>query len=520
MSLARKFATVGTATLMSRLTGFVRDVMIAAVLGSSAVADAYIAAFLLPNLFRRVLSEGAFNAAFVPIYARRRANEGEDSVRAFAESALSAVVAAMFVVVLAAEFAMPLIIAALAPGFSAQPEKYADAVVYGRIAFVFVGAVIVVALLSSILNAIGRFALVALAPLALNFLLIAALAALLALGWRESRAAGLTLVVTVLAAGFVQLALVAGGLARAGVRLRLRRPTLDRDVRLLIARILPGLMLAGAGHVNMVVAAQLSSSLPSAVSWLYYADRIFQLPLGFVAAAIGVVLLPEVARAISAHDHDGALSASSRTIEFGLMLVLPAALALAVLAEPIIDVIYRRGAFSQADAQATAEALRALSLALPAFVLVKGLLPPFLARESIRVPMIAALAGVAANVAVTLALLGALRHVAAPVGVAVSAAVNAGVLAFVLARTHGLPIDARARRNLGKIALAACGSALTAWALAQVGAEGLAPSAPFLLRATTLAGICLAGVVVHLGLVAALGVIDRAGLAALLRRRG
>jgi putative peptidoglycan lipid II flippase len=518
MSLARNYATVGTATLMSRLTGFVRDVMIAAVLGSSAVADAYIAAFLLPNLFRRVLSEGAFNAAFVPIYARRQAAEGRESVRAFAESALSTLLATVVVAVIVAEVGMPWIIAALAPGFHSQPGKFADAVTFGRIAFVFVGAAIVVALLSSLLNAMGRYALAALAPLVLNFMLIGVLAALLAMGWRESRPAGMALVVTVLAAGLAQLALVAYGLRQAGMSLGLRRPGGDRDVKTLMARILPGLMLAGAGHLNMVVAAQLSSSLPSAVSWLYYADRIFQLPLGFVAAAIGVVLLPEVARALSAQDHAAAAAASSRTLEFGLLLVVPAALALAILAEPIVDLIYRRGAFSQDDAAATAQVLRALAFALPFFVVVKSLLPPFLARESIRTPVVAALAGVGANIGVTLALIGPLGAVAAPIGVAVSALINAVILAVGLVATGGLPLDAAGWRNLPRIVAISCVTAAVAWGLQRLSAEWLAPQANFALRAATLAAICLAGVATHLALMMATGLADRSSLRAALRR--
>lgn len=518
MSLAHAYTTVGSATLMSRLTGFVRDVMIAAALGSSAIADAYIAAFLLPNLFRRVLSEGAFNAAFVPIYNRRQATEGRQSVHDFADSAFSVLVAAAFVAVVASELAMPWIIGALAPGFHAEPAKFGDAVTFGRFAFIFVGAVIVAALMSSLLNAVGRYALVALAPLALNFMLIAALGALLAMGWRETRAAGMTLVLTVLAAGVVQLSIVGLGLARSGFRLRLRRPRIDRDVKLLMARILPGLLLAGAGHLNMVVAAQLSSALPSAVSWLYYADRIFQLPLGFVAAAIGVVLLPEVSRALHACDDAGALSATSRTLEFALLLVTPAALAIMVLADPVVDIIYRRGAFSTADAAATAETLRALAAALPFFVLVKALLPPYLARETIRTPVAAALAGVLANVIVIRVLIGSLGAAAAGAGVAASAFVNAAILAAGLAATRGIPIDTAARRAIPKIVAISCLTALFAWGLARLMANALAPESPFALRAGALVFICCAGVATQGALAFSTGLTNVATLKRLAKR--
>lgn len=519
MSLIKSYTLVGSATLASRLTGFVRDILIAAVLGSSAVADAYIAAFLLPNLFRRVLSEGAFNATFVPIYARRKATGGQGDVDAFAEAALSGLVALMLVFVVASELAMPLIIAAVAPGFTGSFDKFADAVLFGRIAFVFIGAIVVTALLSSILNAVGRYALVAVAPLVLNLMFIPVLLVLLALGWRGEFRAGFVMVLTVLAAGVVQLLYVAWGIRKAEVKLRLARPRADRDVRQLLILLLPGLVLAGSGHFNMVVAAQLSSALPSAVSWLYYADRLFQLPLGFVAASIGVVLLPEVARALREGNEARANEAGNRALEFGLLLVLPAAVALIILAQPIVDIIYRHGAFTPADAAATAEILSALALALPGFVLVKVFLPPFLAREAMRVPIIAALCGIGVNIVVTLVLLPGFRHVAAPLGVAASAWVNALVLALGLWRGSAFHIDALASRALPRIVLSACITGLATWGLLGISGSWLAAAAPFALRMVTLCAVCLAGIAVHLFAVHLTGAADVGGLKQLLRRK-
>lgn len=518
MSLAKSYSLVGSATLASRLTGFVRDILIAAVLGSSAVADAYLAAFLLPNLFRRVLSEGAFNAAFVPIYARRKAEEGEASIADFMENALSSLVALVLVALLAAELAMPLIVGALAPGFSVQPEKLATAVTFSRIAFGFVAALIVVALMSSILNAMGRYALVAIAPLILNFMMIPVLAVLLLLGWRGEYKAGLVLVVTVLAAGIAQLLYVAYGLVRAGVPLRFRLPRRDSDVRRLLVLMLPGLMIAGAGHFNMVVAAQTSSELPAAVSWLYYADRIFQLPLSFVAAAIGTVLLPEVARAIRNGAPGEAVTAGNRALEFGMLLVLPAAIALTILAFPIIDIIYRRGAFTLADSLHTADILRAIALGLPGFVLVKVFLPPYLAREQYKLPLVAALTGVAANVALTIWLLPRLGHQAAPLGVALSGWVNAVILGLGL-KAHNVALDATARRNLPRIVCAAAITGAVTYALYHFSSGMLAPENAYLLRVLTLAFICIAGVLVHIGAVQALGAADVRGVGRLLRKR-
>lgn len=518
MSLAKSYTLVGSATLASRLTGFVRDILIATVLGSSAVADAYIAAFLLPNLFRRVLSEGAFNAAFVPIHSRRLAEGGPPGADAFVEAALSSLVALVLALLVMAEAGMPLIIGAIAPGFADAPEKFADAVLFGRIAFVFVAAIIVVALLSSMLNAVGRYALVAMAPLILNLLLIPVLAGLVLLGWRGEHKAGLVLVSAVLVAGLLQLGYVLWGTRRAGLRLTLGWPRPDADVRLLMLMILPGLVLAGAGHFNMVVAAQLSSALPSAVSWLYYADRIFQLPLGFVAAAIGVVLLPEVARAWREGDGVGAEATVNRALEFGLLFVLPATAGLVILAGPIIDIIYRHGAFTAADSAATAEILRAIAFGLPGFVLVKVFLPPYLAREAMRVPVLAALAGILVNVVVTLALLGRLGPVAAPVGVAASAWVNAALLGLGLRRTGAFRLDAQAVRLLPRILAAALVTAGAAFLMLALLGGWLAPAAPFLLRIAALAAICIGGVVVHLAAAHWLGAADLAALGALLSR--
>lgn len=502
--------TVGVATLASRLSGFARDIMIASLLGSTGAADAYIAAFLLPNLFRRMLSEGAVNAAFVPIFLRREAECGRESAFAFAQAAFAAFAILILVGLAVCEIAMPQVIAMIAPGFVAEPAKYADAVAFSRIAFVFVAAVMIASLMAATLNALGRYALAAFAPLALNVMLIASLAAMLLFGWRDARQAAFALVLTILAAGFVQLAIMTIGLARAGMAPRLVAPVLDADVTRLLARLAPGLALVGAGHLNMVVAAHLVSALPSAISWLYYGDRIFQLPQGFVSAAIGMVLLPEVARAARAADHVAAQSAMSRALEFCLLLVLPAALSIAVLAQPIVDVIYRRGAFSPEDVAQTARLLQALAVAAPFFAIQKVLLPPYLARESMRFPLLAALAGVAANILVTRSLIDDLGAVAAAIGVAAAAVVNAGALA--LASSGGFPVDADSRRRIPRIVAASTATAATAWALCGLVSPALVPAAPFATRALALAGVCVAGVLAHVGLCVALGLVDARAL--------
>jgi putative peptidoglycan lipid II flippase len=512
MSLARNFTIVGGATLASRITGFGRDVLVAAVLGTGQIADAYVAAFLLPNLFRRIVGEGAFNAAFVPIHARRAQEGGAAHAMRFSENALGLFLGVAAAIVLMAELFMPAIMGALAPGFREEPEKFATAVAFGRIAMPFVAVILVVAIFSGTLNALGRYALAAWAPVLLNILLMLSLAAAAVLGWHGRMEAGLLLVWTVLAAGLLQMLVVGVGLRLSGHVLRLRWPEWDSDLQRFLVVALPGLAIAGAGPLNTLVAAQASTDIPSAVSWLYYADRVFQLPLGFVAAAIGVVLLPAVARHVQAGDHAAAQEAESRACEFGLLLTLPAAAALAILAEPIVAVLFERGAFTAQDTAATAASLRALALGLPGFVLVKVLLPAFLAREKLLWPLLAAAAGLLANVLATRLLTAELGHVAPAAGVSVSAWVNALLLGAALTWRGQFRLDGLARFRLPRIVLAAALTGAAVLAVQQaLGWLLLAPQ-PFAARAALLGLLCLAGVAVHVLLAQQLGALELRGL--------
>jgi putative peptidoglycan lipid II flippase len=519
MSLARNFTIVGSATLVSRVTGFVRDMLVAAALGAGAVADAYVAAFLVPNLFRRVVGEGAFNAAFVPIFARRDTGEGRLSALAFSEHVLAAFVAVGLLTVIAGEALMPAIVGAVAGGFGRDSEKFADAVAYGRIMFPFVAVVLVIAVFSGTLNALGRYALVAWAPLTLNILIIVVLSVILLRGGGGQRETGFTLAFTVVAAVVLQFLIVLAGAWRSGVRLVPMPSLADRDLGRLLAIALPGLAIAGAGHLNIVVAAQMASDIPSAVAWLYYAERVFQLPLGFVTAAIGVVLLPAIARHLNAGEERETIATQNRALEFGLLVALPAAVALWLMARPIVAVLFERGAFTAEDTDATAAALKALALGLPGFVLVKVFLPPFLAREAIRLPLVAALAGVAVNLLVTPLLV---RHGfssrAAAIGVSLSAWANALVLFVALLANGRFALEPVAWRRLPAIVAA---TAIMAGAL-LLALEPLRPllrqPTPFPVRALALGLVCLAGVAIHLVAARLLGAFVWDGLRSMLGR--
>ncbi|MGL4241604.1 MAG: murein biosynthesis integral membrane protein MurJ [Beijerinckiaceae bacterium] len=508
MSLAKSFTIVGSATLASRVTGFVRDMLVAAVLGATAIADAYVAAFLIPNLFRRLIGEGAFNAAYVPIFARRQAEGGPQSAEAFAEAALSVFLGLGLLILLAAEFLMPAIIGVVAPGFIGSPEKFHDAIAFGRIVFPFVAIILVVAVFTGTLNALGRFAVAAWAPVLLNILLIAALLYALAAGLRSTREAGFILVWTVVLAGAVNLVIVAAAVWLAGYRLTPHVPRMDADVRRLMVMALPGIAIAGAGHVNVVVAAQLSSSIPSAVSWLYFAERIFQLPLGFVAAAIGVVLLPAVSKHLAQGDNRSAREAESRALEFALLVTLPAAIALAMLAKPIVSILYERGAFTAHDANAVAAVLRALAAGLPAFVMVKVLLPAFLAREDMKGPLIAALSGVIVNVMVALSLMPSLGPVAAAIGVSASAYVNAGLLYVLLLRRGRFRLDRLAAQRLPRIILVCALTGAVTWGLGEVLRPWMKSGQSEALRLATLGLLCAVSVGFHLAAIQLLRAAD------------
>jgi hypothetical protein len=332
MVLLRSFATVGGYTAISRVLGFLRDILIADQLGTGPIADVFFVAFRLPNLFRRLFGEGAFNAAFVPLFARRLEQDGEAAAKAFGEQALAVLLTGLLGFTAAAMAAMPWLMYLLAPGFAADPEKFDLAVQLSRITFPYLLFLSLVALFSGILNALYRFAAAAAAPILLNIFAIAALVAVVPLTGRP----GHVLAWTVAAAGAGQFLLLAIAAARAGMALRLPRPRITPAIRRLFRLMIPGVLSAGALQINIVVGTIIASLQAGAVSYLYYADRIYQLPLGMIGIAIGVVLLPDLSRKLRGGDQDAANTTMNRGLELALFLTVPAAVALIVIPLPII----------------------------------------------------------------------------------------------------------------------------------------------------------------------------------------
>lgn len=515
MTLAVPFTIVGAATLLSRMTGFVRDILVAALLGTGLVADIYVAAFLIPNLVRRLLSEGAFNAALVPRFARLEGEGGMQAVRGYAENVFSLLSVVAIVVVVAAEIGMPAIMGVVAYGFSSDAAKMRDAVDFARIAFPFVGFTLVVALFSALLNASERYAMAALVPVLMNILLIGVMLVLLALPMPDQREVGRLLIITVVVAGFVQFLLLWLTAWRAGFSLRPRlwdaiTGKLDPTVGPLLLLMLPGVIIAGSGHVHMVIAGFFASLEPRGMAGLYFADRLFQLPLGFVAAAIGVVLLPRIARALHQQDRASEAAAQGESLSFAALIILPAATGLFLLAEPIVSVLFQRGAFRATDAAATAANLRILSLALPAFVVVKIILPGFLARERLRVPALAVTIAFATNALAAWIQRGAHPEIAPAFGVMVGAWVNAAILSYAVGRRFRVP--PRIWRRLAGTAFSVVLMAIALMLVRPHIAGWLDPARAFPVKAAALALLCLSGMALFLVAARVTGALNPAAL--------
>jgi putative peptidoglycan lipid II flippase len=514
MALLRSVATVGSYTLVSRLFGFIRDILTAAILGAGSVADAFFVAQRLPNLFRSLFAEGAFSAAFVPLASGALTEGGKPAMREFAEEAFAVLFAVLLVFVLLGEILMPWVMTVVAPGFGANPEKFALVVTLTRITFPYLLFISLTALQAGVLNAIDRFAAPAATPILLNLFLIAGLLLMWRFGWRD----GTVLAAALSAAGVAQFFWLMASCARAGVAVRLRRPRLTPRVRETLRIMGPGVLGAGVTQINLVISTALASLLPGgSVSYLYYADRLNQLPLGVVGIAIGTAILPPLSRQVRAGDAAGAAATQNRGVEFALLLTLPAAAALIVLAAPILSVLFQRGAFGPADTAATAAALAAYAVGLPAFVLVKVLAPGFYAQRNTATPVKVAIAAVTLNFTLTVVLMQFLAQVGVAIALSAAGWMQAITL-LVLLRRHGhFRLDRRTLANIPRIVAATAGMTAVLVALRALLAAALA--GPELLRLGALAGLIVAGVVAFAALIVALGVTDWRRLRGQLRRQ-
>lgn len=523
MALFRSIATVGGFTLISRLTGFARDILIARYLGAGMVSDAFFVAFKFPNLFRRLFAEGAFSAAFVPLFSATLEKEGREEARQFAERAFALLGTVVALFTAAMMIAMPWAMYGFAPGFAGVEGKHDLAVELTRLTFPYLVFMSLAALLAGVLNSLGRFAVAAATPILLNVVLIASLLGLTAF----TETPGHALAWGVSLAGVVQFLWLLLAVHRAGLFPRPRLPRLTPRLKLLLTRIVPVAFGAGLYQINLLVDTILASLVSDgAVSYLYYADRVNQLPLGVIGVAIGTALLPLLARQVAAGDEQGGLDSQNRSLEFALLLTLPSMAGLIVLAEPIVSVLFQRGAFGAAESAATSAALAAFAIGLPGYVLIKVFSAGFFAREDTKSPVRVAVVALVTNIVLNLILMQVLGHVGIALATALSSTLNAGLLWWMLVRRGHFRLDARNRRRLPRMVLASLimagvvwglVSALAPWQAAWV-ANGLLGAG---LGATVLAGVIGTGMIAYGGSALLLGAVTRSDLGRFKRlRRG
>jgi putative peptidoglycan lipid II flippase len=494
-----KILTVGGYTLLSRLTGFARDIMLAAIIGAGPVADAFFVAFRLPNHFRAIFAEGAFNAAFIPAYARVRTEQGAGAAEQFGDRIFTLLFASQIVLVALALVFTPQAIELLAPGFSREPQQFALAVSLTRITFPYLLLITLVTLWSGILNALHRFAAAAAAPILLNVTMMATLALAY---WFPS--AGYAAAWGVLISGVLQALLVGGDTLFMGVMTSFRGLRWDKDVQRFFKALLPA-TLGSAGTQLALFADTIIASFWSAgaISALYYADRIDQLPIGVIGIAVGTVLVPEMTHRLAAGDDAGAKTAQNRAIEFALLLALPCVVAFLVVPGLIMRALFVRGAFTTADAHAAAMTLMAYTVGLIPFILIRSVVAPFLARGDTATPVKAALIGTAVNIVCKLALMFPLAQVGLALATSIGAWLNFILVLYFAARARLIAPDAELKMTLIKLAVATIVLAIVLAIAAPVVTAMLSSWSRFR-DESALAVLVAIGAVVYGGLVVAL----------------
>ena len=463
MSLLRNTLTQSSLTLGSRILGFLRDILIAAKVGAGPIGDAFVTALMFPNLFRRIFAEGAFAQAFVPAYARTLEAEGPEAAAEIARQTMRGLFAATAALVILAQFAMPWIMKVIHGGYEDSSESFQLAILLTQITMPYLACMALAALLSGVLNSAGRFVLSAGAPTVLNIFLIAA-----ALLGEDQRHTAFLAAIAVSLAGVAQAGLLWWGVRRQKVSLSLGWPSLTPQVKKVIALAIPGTIAASGTQINILVSQALASFEQGAKSWLFYADRLYQLPLGIVGVAVGVAILPRLARAARANDGQSANTLLDDGIGLAMALTLPAAIALMIAPGYLVEGLYARGAFTLNDAAQAGLALVHYGWGVPAFVLIKVLAPGYFAREDTKTPMRFVLFTVALNTVLGAGLFlwfrsqGWAGFPGLAIATSVAAWMNAGLLFWGLHARNWYRPGPRLLSRLVSVALA---STAMGWAL-------------------------------------------------------
>jgi putative peptidoglycan lipid II flippase len=493
--MIRPVALVSAGTLGSRLSGFVRDALLATLLGAGGIADAFLLAFQLINVARRLISEGALNGALVPAYLRIQATMGEATARAFAGRALGTIGLAVLALALLLGLTAPYLLTLMAPGFGEQPTLQLSVDTL-RLMLPYLAFAGPVAVMAAALNAHDRVALTSFSPVLFNLMMITAIASLLLGGWNEQSSA-LALAATVGVAGCLQLAFLGLSGTRYATPIRVSR---DEDMRTLFRRALPGMIAQSGPQLLLVVGAVTASASPAAVSWLYFASRLIELPLGLVGAATGAVLVPKLS---SASETTEKAETSSTALQLAFGLALPASVGLGLLATPVVQLLFEHGAFTADDTRATALALTILATALPALVLAKPLTAIFLAREETRQPLLATLAGAGVTLVASEFTHPFYCYAAVAGSISLGAWLITIWLAVALARSNALPVDTAAIRSFAFIILA---TALMEVAVASA-QRIIGAGDDTLNRATTLTALITLGMIAYVACLRLFGVV-------------
>lgn len=501
MSLFRNFFSVGAWTLVSRVFGLVRDALMAAVLGVGPAADAFNAAFRFPNLFRRLFAEGAFNTAFVPMFSGALEQQGEDGAKLLASKIMSWLVAMLVVVTILVEIFMPQIMVAFVPGFVDDQQKFDLTVMLTRIMFPYLACMSLMAAYGAILNSLGRFFAAAFAPVLLNIVNISALIPLATFWVQDPEGATVWVALATMLGGIAQLWLVWVAIERTGFRPDFRFPRFDPEVRRFWVLAVPAILTGGITQINIFVGTIIASGADSTISILSYADRLYQLPLGIIGIAIGTVLLPELSRHLKGGREADALASQEQSLFISMLLTMPAAAALIGMSEPIVRLLFERGAFDALATKQTAEALVAFSAGLPAYVLIRVLQPGFFAREDTVTPTIFAGVSVAANIGISLLLFPSMLHVGIAIATAVSSWINVVLLAVTLAVRGHFSLPRSQWWGHIMIVLISAAMGLSLMLLANHGAHHIAAGAPLWRQVAVVGALIAYGVVFYFTLV-------------------
>jgi putative peptidoglycan lipid II flippase len=466
--LGRNLLSVGGFTLLSRLTGFLRDVMLGAILGASALADAFFIAFRLPNHFRAIFGEGAFNAAYVPAYSRVLETEGAAKAKEFSAQIFTLLLASQVIILVLALVFTRTLIEWLAPGLEKDPEKFAQAVTMTRITFPYLLCVTLVTLFAGTLNANGRFAAAAFAPVLLNLSIMA----LLTVAFLFPNA-GIAAAVGILVAGVLELWLVIEASRRAGILAFFARPGWTADIKKFFKAFVPAVIGSAGVQIALFADTIIGSMLPTGgVSSIYYADRLYQLPIGVIGIAAGTVLLPEMSRRFAAGDNAGALDVQNRTMALTIALAAPFFVAFMAMPDLIMRGVFMRGAFTAADAAAAARVLFAYGSGLFAIVLIRSAVASFQARGDTTTPMIISLTAVAINLGIKLLLFAPLGAQGLAIATAAGAWINFILLALLATRRGDMEFGSVLKKTV-LASLIACA------VLAPIAWFGVAPAVKF-----------------------------------------